>query len=143
MNIRRMLIEDLPQLAKLYKQFWNENSDTERMRLQFEKMRENDAVILLSAVDNNVLIGSVMGIICEELYGACKPFLVLENLIVDKRHRKKSVGKSLFLEIERIAKEKYCEQIILVTESNRVDACSFYEAVGFSPETNKGYKKKI
>jgi hypothetical protein len=31
----------------------------------------------------------------------------------------------------------------LVTETDRKDACNFYESVGFDPIKNKGYKKKI
>jgi len=40
---------------------------------------------LLSAVENSLLIGSAMGVICGELYGDCRPFLVLENMIVEKK----------------------------------------------------------
>lgn len=143
MVIRKMIIEDIPDLAMLYMQFWNENSSIEKMQKQFRKMQNSDTHILLSAVDQNHLIGSVMGIVCEELYGDCRPFLVIENMIVDKSYRKNGIGKALFLEIERIANQRNCTQIILVTETERSDACSFYESVGFKPTSNKGYKKKL
>ncbi|MBC2581667.1 GNAT family N-acetyltransferase [Clostridium sp. DJ247] len=143
MIIRKMIIEDIPELAMLYMQFWNENSCIEKMQKQFRKMQHSDTHILLSAVEESRLIGSVMGIVCEELYGDCRPFLVIENMIVDKNCRKKGIGKALFLEVERIANERNCTQIILVTETDRLDACSFYESVGFKPTANKGYKKKL
>jgi len=79
----------------------------------------------------------------EELYGDCKPFLVIENMIVDSKYRKKGIGKMLIEQIEKQAKIKGCSQIILVTEMNRHDACGFYESIGFHPTANKGYKKKL
>ena len=79
----------------------------------------------------------------EELYGDCKPFLVIENMIIDSKYRKKGIGKMLIEQIEKQAKTKGCSQIILVTEVNRYDACGFYESIGFHPTANKGYKKKL
>lgn len=143
MLIRRMKIEDIPELAVLYKQFWNETSCVEMMRNQFVKLQNRNSHILLSAIEQNHLVGSVMGVVCEELYGDCKPFLVIENMIVNESDRKKGIGKALIAEIQRLAKERECTQMILVTESNRLDACHFYEFVGFHPSTNKGYKKKL
>lgn len=142
MIIREMTKDDIPQLAELYKQFWNEESCIDTMYIKFQKFTENGSHILLSAVESEQLIGSVMGVICEELYGDCKPFLVLENMIVDKKHRNKGVGTALIAELERRIAEK-CTQIILVTENNRIDACNFYESVGFRPDTYKGFKKKL
>jgi GNAT superfamily N-acetyltransferase len=84
-----------------------------------------------------------MGIICYELYRNCDPFLVIENMIVDVNYRRKGIGKNLFMEIEKMAKERKCRQILLITETFRKDACSFYESIGFDPIKNKGYKKKI
>jgi GNAT superfamily N-acetyltransferase len=143
MIIRCMKIEDIPELAVLYKQFWNENSCIDKMRDQYVKLQGKDTHILLSAIEQNRLVGSVMGIICEELYGDCRPFLVIENMVVDKSNRKKGIGKALIYELQRLAKDRDCTQMILVTETNRLDACHFYESVGFHPSENKGYKKKL
>ncbi|AGF56050.1 GNAT superfamily N-acetyltransferase [Clostridium saccharoperbutylacetonicum] len=112
MIIRKMQFEDIPRLAILYKQFWNENSNIKKMQKQFEKFQHYDTHILLCATEESKLIGSVMGIVCEELYGDCRPFLVIENMIIDKNYRKKGVGKALFLDLESIAKERNCTQII-------------------------------
>jgi ribosomal protein S18 acetylase RimI-like enzyme len=142
MIIREMINSDIPQLAQLYKQFWNEESCIDTMYLKFNKFQENGSHILLSAVENNQLIGSVMGVICEELYGDCKSFIVLENMIVDEKYRSQGVGSALISELERRAADKYT-QIILVTETDRIDACKFYESAGYNPNTHKGFKKKL
>lgn len=143
MIIREMIADDILELVQLYRQFWNEESCIESMHKQFYKFKKNNSHILISAIENNKLIGSVMGVICEELYGDCKPFLVLENMIVDKNYREKGVGKALISELEAIATKRNCTQVILVTESNRIDACKFYESVGYRSQTHKGFKKKL
>jgi len=138
-----MIVDDIPKLALLYNQFWNEDSCVETMIKQFEKLQRSDNYVLLSAVLDGELIGSAMGIVCEDLYGKCEPFMVLENVIVDKNHRRKGVGKALIREIEKYAVDSNCTQIILVTETDRVDACNFYASVGYNPNANKGFKKKL
>lgn len=138
-----MIASDIPQLAKLYKQFWNEDSCIDKMNNQFNKICQADTHVLLSAVENNRLLGSVMGVICEELYGSCEPFMVLENMIVDKESRNKGIGKALISKLEEIAAERNCTQIILITDNNRIDACKFYETVGYNPDTHQGFKKKL
>lgn len=143
MFIRNMEIEDMYSLSELYFQFWNEKSNVEKMKNKFMQLQKNNSYIFLCAIEQEQLVGSIMGIICEELYGECQPFIVVENMIVDNEYRNKGIGKSLFYELENKAKEKGCTQIILVTEVDRKDACGFYESLGFSSSANKGYKKKL
>lgn len=136
------MIEDIPRLDEIYRQFWNEPSDAEKMKVTFHRLQEDDAYIFLSAVENNNLVGTVMGIVCGELYGSCRPFLLIENLIVDRGHRTKGIARALLAELEMRAKGRDCHQMILVTEANRKDACAFYKANGFQLN-NAGFKKKL
>ncbi|AFQ44714.1 GNAT family N-acetyltransferase [Desulfosporosinus meridiei] len=143
MIVREMITEDIPQLAQLYKQFWNEESRIEKMYEGLKKLQKSGSHIMLSAVEGNQLMGSVMGVICGEIYGDCRPFMVLENMIVDECCRNNGVGKLLIAELEKKGIEKNCSQIILVTDRNRIDACKFYESAGYDPKTHIGYKKKL
>jgi ribosomal protein S18 acetylase RimI-like enzyme len=138
-----MIKDDIPDLARLYKLFWNEESSIPKMQSLFDNLNDNTNYIILSAVENNKIIGSIMGIICYELYGECKPFMVIEDFVVDPKHRRKGVGKSLFLEIEKYSTKNECYQILLVTENNRQDAINFYTKIGFDPNNYKGFKKTL
>ena len=142
MIVRSMETRDLPQLALLYEQFWGDKSYPDLMASQLEKIQGCGSHLLLAAVEGDTLCGSVMGIVCEELYGDCRPFLVVENMIVDKSSRRAGVGRALLAELESRAKQRGCTQMILVTEENRTDARGFYESIGFAPNY-KGYKKKL
>ena len=142
MIIRKIQKKDMSQLSYLYKQFWDEDSNIEAMENELSLIeKEGNSIILVCEIDGTV-IGSVMGVICRELYGDCKPFMVVEDMIVDKNCRHKGVGSALINELTKIGKEHKCTQMILVTEKNRHDACSFYEKNGFSTNTT-GYKKKL
>jgi GNAT superfamily N-acetyltransferase len=94
-RITELASEDIPALAVLYRQFWGEDSDAVRMKVQFEKLRARGTHIFLCAKNKNELCGSVMGIVCEELYGDCRPFLVIENMVVDEKCRRQGIGLAL------------------------------------------------
>ena len=142
MNIRDIKENDLLQISKLYYQFWEDISDVDKMKEQLQLIKEENNHIILVCEDDGKIIASVMGIVCRELYGDCRPFLVVENMIVDKELQHQSIGTQLLTELEIKAKERNCTQMILVTEKDRKDACAFYEKFGFSQNTT-GYKKKL
>ncbi|UCF95421.1 MAG: GNAT family N-acetyltransferase [Desulfobacterales bacterium] len=143
MEIRKLIEDDLASLAGLYQQFWGEVSSVEKMRTTFQRLKRNPNYIFLVAEQQNRLVGSVTGIICEELYGDCKPFLVVEDVIVDQHHRRLGIGSSLMRELERYAVKSNCNYIIFVTELERTEAHRFYESIGYKSDAYKGFKKRL
>ena len=143
MKVRRLKADDLEALAGLYKHFWQEESSLEKMQETFKKLEGNPNYILLCAEQQGNLAGSAMGIICDELYGECKPFMVVEDVVVDKDHRRCGIGTSLMRELEKYAAECKCSYIIFVTESERKEAHLFYESLGYKTDAYKGFKKKL
>lgn len=148
-SVRRLEERDLPSLAELYRQFWNDASSTEAMRRTFRGLRDDPDYLFLVADDSDeangsaIVAGTVLGIVCHNLYGECRPFLTVEDVIVDREYRRRGVGSALMRELERIARERGCYYIILVTDTDRTAARSFYESLGYDPESHKGYKKRL
>ena len=143
MEIGRLTEADLPALAGLYKQFWDEESCLKRMQATFRRLKDDPDYIFLAARSDSGLLGSVMGIVCEELYGGCIPFMVVEDVIVDRDRRREGIGSALMCELEKYAVERNCGYILFVTESERIDAQRFYESLGYKPEAHKGFKKRL
>lgn len=143
LTIRRLQISDLEPLRQLYRQFWGEDSSIERMRERFHEIGSNSRQVIFCATLDNLVVGSVMGIVCDELYGDCKPFLVMEDLIVNMEYRNHGIGRALVRELEHYAKENGCSQMLFITEANRHDAVSFYKSIGFDPKSHIGFKRKI
>ena len=113
------------------------------MNEKFAELSNNDNYIFLVAEVNGVIAGSILGIICHELYGNCRPFLLMEDLVVDAEFRKMGIGKSLINELETIARQKDCYQILFMTEAERKDTIKFYESIGFDSGKNIGFKRPL
>ena len=143
LTIERLEKKDLSSLSELFRQFWGENTSLEKMRATFKKLAANPSYLLLAAKQGDRLVGFAMGIICEELYGDCRPFLVMEDLIVDKACRRSGVGAALMRELEKRAVDHDCCQILFITEADRTEALRFYGSLGYDPEPYKGFKKRL
>ncbi|NQT57361.1 MAG: GNAT family N-acetyltransferase [Bacteroidetes bacterium] len=138
-----MLAGDVESLALLYKEFWGEASNRTRMVAKFDDLKDNPAYIFLSAVDGKRVVGSIMGIICEELYGECEPFMVMEDFVVSADYRRTGVGRRLMEALEQAARNKGCRQIQFMTEAGREDSIAFYASQGYDPSRLIGFKKKL
>jgi GNAT superfamily N-acetyltransferase len=143
MTIRPLKTSDLPALARLYRQFWGETSCLKRMTSAFERLAENPDYIFLAADAGDGIAGAVTGIVCHELYGQCRPFMVVEDVIVDRDHRRRGIASDLMRTVERTAIARGCSHIIFVTEAGRTDAHRFYQSLGYRADTHKGFKKRL
>jgi len=113
------------------------------MHEKFQELKDNQNYIFLSVLEDNQLVGSILGIICEELYGQCQLFMVIEDFIVDEDYRQRGIGTALINKMEDYAKERKCSNILLITETERAGAIEFYKSVGFKADTHQGFKKSL
>ncbi|MBT2291115.1 GNAT family N-acetyltransferase [Paenibacillus albidus] len=127
----------------LYQELIDTPSDTSTFEAAFRRIKDDSQYILLGAFVDGELLGSLMGIVCHDLVGDCRPFMVIENVVVSSRARRKGVGKKLMLAIEEAARERDCYYIILVSGERRKEAHIFYEALGYREEQVEGYRKYI
>jgi GNAT superfamily N-acetyltransferase len=133
--------EDLEELGLLYQDLTGEAADLEKMAQTFQWMNVDPDYILLGAKLDDQLAGSLMGIICYELLGPCRPFMVVENVIVGGRFRRQGIGKALMEAIEAVAREKGCYLIQLVSSGHRKEAHQFYESMGYGTDPVRGFRK--
>ncbi len=143
MRVRNLTVHDLDDLCRLYEQFWGEVSSLKKMRAVFDRLKDNPNPIFLVAERENRLAGAVTGIVCESLYGDCRPFMVVEDVIVDRDSRRLGIATALMRTLEERASECGCSTILFVTESERTGAHRFYESLGYSPDRYKGFKKRL
>ncbi|WP_195575823.1 GNAT family N-acetyltransferase [Paenibacillus sp. 1001270B_150601_E10] len=141
-HISRIKQEDLLKLKVLYEELIEEPTDLTQLEGQFMIMDQDPHYFLLGAKDNDDLAGSVMGVICRDLIGDGRPFMVIENVIVSKHHHRKGVGQLLMNELERIANEHRCGYMILVSSGHRTAAHRFYENLGYTEDV-RGFRKML
>jgi ribosomal protein S18 acetylase RimI-like enzyme len=144
MQVIALTEQDIPDLARLYGQFRGEQASLEDMRIAFRKLEEDAGYKLLGVRgEGGRLVGSVMGVICRELYGTCRPFMVVEDVIVDRAHRRRGIGSKLMQALEQEALRHDCSYIMLVTDASRTDALGFYEHLGYHPNRYRACKKYL
>ena len=142
-SIRPVKIDELDELAELYRELAGKGTDPGKMKKHFEWMQSNPDYIVLGAKGAGELIGSLMGIVCQDIVGECRPFMVIENVIVSRRYRRRGIGKRLMRKIEEIARERNCYYIMFVSKSQRGEAHRFYESLGYGLDFARRFKKYL
>lgn len=142
-TIKEIEADSLVALSGLYAELINKSSDLYKLEEVYKVVKANNHYILLGAFVDGELLGSVMGIVCYDLVGECRPFMVIENVVVASRARRKGVGHMLMAKLEEIAHERGCWYIILVSGEQRKEAHVFYESLGYREEKVEGYRKHL
>jgi len=142
-TIQEIEADSLLALSELYAELIDKSTDFSKLEAVYKVIKEDSRYLLLGAFQNGELLGSVMGIICYDLVGECKPFMVIENVVVSSRARRQGVGQKLMAALEITAREKDCWYIILVSGEKRKEAHIFYEALGYREEKVEGYRKHL
>lgn len=139
-KIEKVKSKEIPSLAALYHQLVNQANE-EKMLEVFDKIAVNSAYTLLGAKVGEQLAGSLMGVECYNLGRECRPFMVVENVIVDEKYRGKGIGKALMAAIEEEARQRNCCYLMLVSSMHRKEAHVFYDAIGYPADAVEGFKK--
>lgn len=134
---------DLAELSALYKELTGKKSNEKKLKENFVWINCDPNYLLIGAKDESKLVGSLMAIVCHDATGNCKPFMVLENVIVKSECRGVGIGKQLINYIENYARQKSCHYIFLVSSNERKNAHKFYESLGYDKDNVRGYKKNL
>jgi ribosomal protein S18 acetylase RimI-like enzyme len=142
-EIKKIEQSDLTDLSMIFEELSGKPTNFNLMFKNFEMMKRDNNYFILGAIYDRKLVGSLMGIICYDLVGECKPFMVIENVIVSNKYRGQGIGKKLMLEIEKIAKERNCYYTMFVSGAQRKEAHKFYESLGYKLNEVQGFKKYL
>lgn len=142
-SIQRIDRDHLPGLSLLFEELMGRKTNDAKLAEAFESLEQDEQYILLGAFHGEVLAGSLMGIICQDLVGECRPFMVIENVVVASRFRRQGIGRRLMLEIEQTARSRDCSYIIFVSGGQRKEAHKLYEHLGYKEESVEGFRKHL
>jgi GNAT superfamily N-acetyltransferase len=96
-------------------------------------------VLLVAVIDGDV-VGTADLVILPNLSHGCRPYAVVENVVVDASSRSRGIGAALFGEIERRTAEAGCYKVELVSLNHRRRAHAFYERIGYSA-VGRGFRR--
>ena len=143
MEIAALQEGDLAELAQLYQQLLPNDISIARMRAAYERNRSNNNHLVLAAKLENKLVGTLLAVVCEMLFGQCRSFMVIEDVIVDEGQRRKGIGTALMQFAEEYARSRNCTYIMLITDAERIGSQEFYRSLGYATEEYKAFKKSL
>ena len=142
--LRKAEPQDLAALDQVMLVISDNKADPEKAAALLRHISGDPQKYLLVAEDKDTgtICGSLFGVVFEDICDSCRPILLVENVAVLESYQGKGVGRKMFQEIERWAKEEWdCHYEILASGLNRTGAHKFYHALGF--EEVKGFKKYL
>lgn len=139
MNFRKAEEKDAVVLNSFMEDLVHEKGNMEKLKKKLKVINEMKQYYLCLACEGEEILGTAMGILCEDICEECKRFLVIENVYVKEEWRGKGVAKAIFEELERWSKEHNGYYSMLVSGNNRKRAHAFYEKEGY--EKMGGFRK--
>ena len=144
LKLRKAQEKDLDGLDQVMLVISDAAGERETVKRLLKKIDADSQKYLLVAEDleTGTICGSLFGVVFEDICDSCRPILLVENVAVLESFQGKGVGRAMFQEIERWAKEEWdCHYEILASGLNRTGAHKFYAALGF--DEVKGFKKYL
>ena len=144
LKLRKAQEKDLDGLDQVMLVISDAAGERETVKRLLKKIDADPQKYLLVAedVETGTICGSLFGVVFEDICDSCRPILLVENVAVLESFHGKGVGRAMFQEIERWAKEEWdCHYEILASGLNRTGAHKFYAALGF--DEVKGFKKYL
>lgn len=144
LKLRKAQEKDLDGLDQVMLVISDAPGERETVKRLLKKIDADPQKYLLVAQDleTGAICGSLFGVVFEDICDSCRPILLVENVAVLESFQGKGVGRAMFQEIERWAKEEWdCHYEILASGLSRTGAHKFYAALGF--DEVKGFKKYL
>ncbi|HTK06998.1 MAG TPA: GNAT family acetyltransferase [Ktedonobacteraceae bacterium] len=123
MQVRNFQIEDYDEVVALWVQAGLELSRSDTRTGLAQKL-ERDADLFLVAVEENVIVGVVMG-----TYDGRRGWV--NHLAVAVHYKGKGLGTQLMQEMEQRLHEKGCSKVNLLIEPTNAAVQDFYQRLGY------------
>lgn len=122
----------------------SERADSDELLAgQFEKAHNNPDMYVMVAEnpETHELVGSMLGLICLDFCGDCRPLLFIENVVTLDKYQGQGIGRKMFEHMENWGRERNVNYAVLCSGMNRTGAHKFYDAIGY--QEVKGFKKYL
>ena len=137
--IRPARENDIDRILELYRELaittspseLSQNSSPDDYRRAFAEIQARPGYELLVIEEHGEVVGTVVFLIAPNLSHRASPWALVENLVIDHRHRRRGLGKQLMDYATARAKEAGCYRIVLTSDKRRRQAHRFYRSLGF------------
>jgi predicted N-acetyltransferase YhbS len=139
-TIRNAIDRDIPSILKLYdEQLTISVTEAEKQQDKslddyirvFNEIKTLPGCELVIAEEDGEVIGTAMLMIVPNLSHKALPWAIIENVVVNEKHRRSGTGKLMMNYCEKKAKEVGCYKVQLLSSSSRKEAHEFYKSIGY------------
>lgn len=88
------------------------------------------------------LVGTLDTLVVPNLTHGARPFMLVENVVVDEAARRRGVAAALMRAAVDRAQAAGCYKVQLISNLTREEAHRFYESAGFTPSAT-GYRRYL
>ncbi|WP_329109892.1 GNAT family N-acetyltransferase [Micromonospora sp. NBC_01699] len=132
-TIRTAVETDLPALLALYGQLHPDDTPlpVDRAGPIWREITAQPGRTVLLASRDGVPAGTLDCTVLPNLTRGGRPFMLVENVVVDSSVRRRGVGRRLLAAAVDLARSTGCYKVQLLSRSTRDEAHDFYESCGF------------
>ena len=141
MFIRNAKENDLDHLLDLYTYLNDDKRPVvtkEMILLWSDIINDKNQYILVAEIEGSI-ISSVTITIIRNITRRMRSYGLIENVVTHPAHRKKGYAKALMNEAVKIAKDRSCYKVMLLTGSKEENVLRFYEGCGFNQKDKTGF----
>ncbi|QEL55692.1 GNAT family N-acetyltransferase [Chromobacterium paludis] len=139
-EVRPACAADAPRLSELYRQLTGDPA-VRVCPARLEALADGLRAQVWVGVRGGEVAGTVWLGFCEDIMYGEQPFAVLENIVVDPRHRGEGLGEALLKAAERRCLARDCSKIMLLSSAGREDAHRFFQRQGYRGDAKRGFVK--
>ena len=141
MVIRKAELDDVREITELTCQL-GYPADVHVMHDRLERLLAREDQLVVVAFLENQVCGWLQAHACEALESGFR--VEIAGLVVAEASRRRGIGRMLVDSAETWALEKGAKQLVVRSNTKRVESHAFYPALGFSAsKTQAVYRKKI
>ena len=148
MNIREANIMDIEKILELEKQVFEIHSKArpdwvKKFPLNYNYIKEiiekNEGKIFVADIENKIIGHCIMKIRNIKNHPVMDDMINVEidDMCIDQEYRRKGIGKKLFEEVEKYAKEIKAKNIELMVWEFNQEAKRFYEKLGMKTRISR------
>lgn len=138
-KIRLAAEADLPRIVELLTQLSPDDPEREdassplpyNYHLVFREMAQGKQHLLV-AESRGKIVGTLVLVVVSNLSHKGTSYGIIENVVVDEKHRSKGVGEALITRAVDESRKAGCYKVTLTSNKRRKDAHRFYERLGFA-----------
>lgn len=140
-TVRAATATDLPRVLALYAELNPDDAPLgpDAAASTWARVLQQPARVVFVAEVDGVVQGTIDCTVIENLTRGQRPFMVIENVVVSRAHRRRGIGADLLTAATRLARESGCYKAQLITD-DFPETLAFYASGGYT-RRKRGLKR--